>query len=216
MQKISTLIFDLDGTLLDTLADLHHATTTSIEHFGFAPRTKKEVQYFLGNGTKYLLQKAIGCEDYADFDALVDFYKAYYKEHSRERTAPYFHVVEMLTALKEKGYKLGVVSNKPDFLVRELAEYYFGELLDASAGENEALGIPRKPAPDGVLYAMNSLGSTKEETVFVGDSETDILTAKNAGLPCISVTWGFRTKEQLKEAGASVLIDDPMEILSLV
>lgn len=216
MQKKNTVIFDLDGTLLDTSEDLKNATNAAIGKFGFPPRKVEEICAFLGNGTQKLLQRAIGEENFTQFDDLITYYKGYYAEHCKDKTAPYPHIMEMLTVLKEKGYKTAVVSNKPNFLVKELCSHYFGDLLTLAFGEDKTLNIPTKPSPEGVWMAMEALGSTKEETVFVGDSETDFQTGKNAGVPCISVTWGFRTKEQLKACGATLLVDDAMEILSLL
>lgn len=209
-----TVIFDLDGTLLDTLDDLHGAVNAALVAYDLPPRSKEEVRSFVGNGIAKLMERAIGCQGRrADFDGILTAFKEYYKEHCKDKTAPYAGIMPLLLALKERGIKAAVVSNKADFAVKLLADEYFDGLLQAAVGENESAGIRKKPAPDSLLTVMEKLNADKKTTVYVGDSEVDILTAKNAGVDCLSVTWGFKDRAFLTENGAQVFIDEPSQIL---
>ncbi|MBQ8229229.1 MAG: HAD family hydrolase [Clostridia bacterium] len=208
-----TVIFDLDGTLLDTLDDLTDAVNAALYAFGLPLRTKTEVCAFVGNGIVKLIERAIGYE-HERFGEILEEFKGYYKAHCADKTQPYEGVLALLEALQEKGVQTAVVSNKADFAVKLLAEEYFGGLIPVALGENEAAGIRKKPAPDEVFAAMQTLGAEKATTVYVGDSEVDIQTAKNAGVDCISVTWGFRDERFLKENGAARLVNRPSEILA--
>lgn len=209
-----TVIFDLDGTLLDTLDDLHSAVNAALSAYGLPLRSKAQVREFVGNGIVKLMQRAIGDEDFAHFDGALAAFKTYYKVHCKDKTAPYAGIMSLLSALKARGIKTAVVSNKADFAVKLLAAEYFDGLLLAAVGENESAGIRKKPAPDSLLSVMETLGARAETTVYVGDSEVDILTAKNAGVACLSVTWGFKERAFLLENGAEILIDEPLEILA--
>lgn len=209
-----TYIFDLDGTLLDTLDDLTAATNEALAAFGCPIRKREEVQSFVGNGIRLLVERAVpGGASHPRFEDIFGKFKSFYASHCFDRTKPYDGVPEMLLELKKTGKKAAIVSNKADYVVKALSERYFGELIAAAAGENEAAGIRKKPAPDSVLSVLTLLNADKKRAVYIGDSDVDTETAKNAGLPCISVTWGFKSREFLLAHGASRLVDSPMEIL---
>ena len=209
-----TVIFDLDGTLLDTLDDLTDATNAALCKHGLPVRTKAEVCAFIGNGIKKLIERAIGYP-YENFDEVLQFFKVYYGAHCADKTQPFAGIIPLLQELKKRGVQTAVVSNKADFAVKQLANAYFGELLAEAVGENEAAGVRKKPAPDSVLAVMEKLGAEKRTTVYIGDSEVDVQTAKNAGVDGVCVTWGFREAEFLIENGAERLINQPSEILGL-
>lgn len=206
------IVFDLDGTLLDTLADLHASVNAALEKFSFPRRTQEEVRSFVGNGIALLMKRAIGKETPV-FDEVLAAFKTHYGEHCADKTRPYAGILPLLKELRARGIKTAVVSNKADFAVKKLAEKYFEGLLFAAIGEDEEHGIRKKPAPDSLFAVLETLGADKSKTAYVGDSEVDIQTAKNAGVDCISVTWGFKDREFLIGHGASVLIDSPDEIL---
>ena len=187
--------FDLDGTLLDTLGDLHASTNAVLRSFGYPQRTIDEVRRFVGNGARVLIQQAVPEGEGHRVDEVLAAFQTYYAAHCDILTRPYPGIPELLTALGEK-YPLAVVSNKPDRAVKELAKIYFPALY----ARGESADCPRKPAPDMVHMAMQALGA--DRCVYVGDSEVDVLTAKNAGVPCIAVTWGFRDVDTLRAAGA--------------
>ncbi len=213
--KYDAVIFDLDGTLLDTLEDLTDAVNFALRECKMKERGMDEVRIFLGNGIRNLMQRAVERgEDNPDFDRAFELFRRYYREHCNDKTRPYPGIQKMLGSLKEQGRRLAIVSNKADFAVKELCEIYFKDLVETAIGERE--GIARKPAKDTVCRALLELGVTGERAVYVGDSEVDILTAKNAHLPCISVTWGFRDREFLAERGAVYFADMPEEILKLL
>ena len=208
------IIFDLDGTLLDTLDDLTDATNAALAKCGLKRRTREEVRAFIGNGIVNLMERAVGEEGKAyHADALAEF-KRYYAAHCADKTAPYEGILPLLQALKAQGVKTAVVSNKVDFAVKSLAAEYFDGLLLTAVGENEEMGIRKKPAPDSLLTVMEQLSATAENTVYVGDSEVDVQTAKNAGVDCICVTWGFRDKAFLQSEGGRTFVDTPAEILA--
>lgn len=206
------IVFDLDGTLLDTLADLHASVNAALKKFSFPRRTQEEVRSFVGNGIALLMKRAIGKETPV-FDEVLAAFKTHYGEHCADKTRPYAGILPLLKELRARGIKTAVVSNKADFAVKKLAEKYFEGLLFAAVGEDEEHGIRKKPAPDSLFAVLETLGADKSKTAYVGDSEVDIQTAKNAGVDCISVTWGFKDREFLIGHGASVLIDSPDEIL---
>lgn len=215
--KMNTVIFDLDGTLLDTLEDLTDSVNYAMEQFGFPVHTIAEVRTFVGNGAPKLLERSIpqGVEN-PDYEAALAAFKAHYAEHCEDKTRPYAGVPEMLAGLKEQGYHLAIVSNKFDGAVKKLCKKYFGEFISVSIGESAE--VKRKPAPDTVYRALHELGCDGSRAVYVGDSEVDIQTAKNASLPCISVTWGFRTEEKLRGEGApeNMLIRTPQALAPLL
>ena len=209
-----TIVFDLDGTLLDTLDDLTDATNAALVKFGLKTRTRDEVRSFVGNGIAKLIERAVG-EDGKQYQAeALDEFKRHYAKHCADKTAPYEGILSLLQTLQAQGIKTAVVSNKADFAVKSLAKTYFDGLLLAAVGENEEAGIRKKPAPDSLLAVMEQLSATTENTVYVGDSEVDIQTAKNAGMECICVTWGFRDKALLIKEGGRIFVDTPAEILT--
>lgn len=214
-KKIRAVIFDLDGTLLDTLEDLTDATNYALEKHGFTTHSADDVRKFLGNGVRRLMELAIpgGAENH-DFEATFEDFRDFYSAHSTVKTRPYPDIPELLDKLKEKGYKMAIVSNKLDPVVKELRDYYFSDEIPVAIGETA--NIQKKPAPDTVYEAMRLLKVKKEECIYVGDSEVDIETAKNAGITCISCLWGFRDSETLKENGATYIIDSPLSILNLL
>ena len=215
MRRFDTVLFDLDGTLLDTLEDILAAANYTLREMGYPERTLAEMRRFVGNGAEMQVRRAFGAgADEALIQKALVQYKAYYAAHCQEKTRPYDGVLEMLAELKRRGYRLAVVSNKPDEAVRPLAAQYFGGLMDAAMGETA--GRRRKPAPDMVNDALAALGADRTRAVYVGDSEVDIETARNAGLPCISVCWGFRDREQLVEAGATEIAATAPELLALL
>ncbi|MBQ2768960.1 MAG: HAD-IA family hydrolase [Clostridia bacterium] len=208
-----TVIFDLDGTLLDTLDDLASAVNAALKKYSLPCRKKEEVRAFIGNGARKLMERAVGEQSPLVDEALSEFY-AYYQAHCKDDTKPYQGGLELLLRLKERGIKTAVLSNKPDFAVKLLAEEYFGGLLELAVGENEGAGIRKKPAPDALFLVLESLGVDKKSAVYVGDSEVDIQTAQAAGMDCICVTWGFKDKEFLAENGGKTFIDEPAQLLA--
>lgn len=215
MQARKAVIFDLDGTLLDTLQDLCNSTNAALAQFGYPLRTLDEVRRFVGNGVKLLMLRALGIEkpeDCADFDQIFEAFRAHYALHSNDCTRAYPGVPELLEKLKAAGVPMAIVSNKLDAAVKQLNQIYFKDYISVAIGENEAAGVKKKPAPDTVYAALRELGVSAEDAVYVGDSEVDIATAKNAGLPCISVTWGFRDSGWLLAHGAERLFGTPQEV----
>jgi len=209
----NTYIFDLDGTLLSTLGDLAASCNYALRTNGLPERTIDEVRQFVGNGVKKLMERAIpGGLDNDKFDKTYADFRQHYMQHNLDTTKPYDGVMEMLEELRKRGKKVAVVSNKFYAATQELCRYFFGDLVPVAIGERE--DIRKKPAPDTVLEAMRQLGVTAERAVYIGDSDVDIDTARNSGMPCISVLWGFRDKEFLLEHGATTLVSTPEEILA--
>lgn len=215
MKRIKAVIFDLDGTLLDTLDDLASSTNYALEQFGFPLRSVKEVRTFVGDGVRKLIERALpSADDERIVDAVLDCFKQHYVKHCQIKTCLYPGIKELLSALKTKGYKLAIVSNKLQSGVDELYKHYFTDNIQVAVGERS--GLRRKPAPDMVLMALNELGVNKEEAVYVGDSEVDVATAKASGIRCVSVLWGFRDKEILERNGAQQFIHTPMDLLKML
>ena len=210
---IRAVIYDMDGTVLDTLDDLKNAANAAMAAFGYPQLSREQVRRYVGNGSRRLLELAIGegAED-AEIERVLDWYKPYYDAHCRILTAPYPGVPAMMARLRQAGLRQAIVSNKPDSAVKCLASEFFPGLAELALGEREREGIRRKPWPDMIDAARETLGLAREDCVYVGDSEVDILTARQAGLPCLSVTWGFRSREELLAAGASVLLDSPGQL----
>ena len=205
----NAVIFDLDGTLLDTLDDLTNAVNYFLESHGYPSIAKKTVRSYLGNGAAHLIKSAMPeTVDDETFAKYVAEYAEYYRAHSSIETKPYDGVLDVLKELKSDGISVAVVSNKPDPSVKVLCRQYFGELVDFSVGDRP--DIARKPSADPVILATKELGC--ERAVFVGDSEVDVLTANNAGMPCVSLTWGFRDRDVLEECGALHFADDAEEL----
>lgn len=215
--KYRAVLFDLDGTLLNTLEDLTDSVNAILEKYGYPKRELTEIRRFLGNGSRRLMERAlpqtVGQEE---LERLLAEYVAYYGTHMEEKTKPYEGVLPLLAELRERKIKIGVVSNKFDTAVKGLCEKYFPGKVDEAAGEQEALGIRRKPAPDMVLAAAERLGVEREACLYVGDSEVDLQTAENAGMDCVSVCWGFRDEAFLREAGAKVLLQHPWELSAYI
>lgn len=212
---ISTVIFDLDGTLLYTLEDLTDSTNYALAQFGYPKRTVAEVRTFVGNGVALLIERAIpDGSNNPNCKECLEIFKKHYSENMYNKTKPYDGVMSMLKSLKNKNYKVAVVSNKFDSAVKELCNKYFADLVDVSVGQREH--IAKKPAPDAVFEVINELNVKKEECIYVGDSEVDIQTANNAGMDCISVVWGYKDIDFLYSNGATILIYSPEEILDIV
>ncbi len=212
--KIKAVIFDLDGTLLNTLDDLYLSVNHMLEKFGLPLRSKKEVRNFLGSGVKVLVDKSLPASFDGNREECLSVFKEYYDKHESDHTAPYDGIKAVLMKLHEKGVKSAIVSNKYDAAVKRLKEDYFGSLVDFAVGEGN--GVRIKPAPDGVEKALAELGVKKQESVYAGDSEVDFLTAKNADMNFIAVSWGFRDRDRLIETGAETIIDKPDELLGAI
>lgn len=212
----STYIFDLDGTLLDTLGDLAASVNYALRSCGMPEHSIKDVRRFVGNGVRLLMERAVpdGASN-PRFDEAFSVFRQHYMAHSLDTTRPYDGIPEMLAALKAKDCRLAVVSNKFYAATQELCRHFFPDTIEVAIGEHEAEGIRKKPAPDTVMEALRQLGVSKEGAVYVGDSEVDIATAHNSGLPCISVLWGFRSRRFLTEKGATTFAVAPSDILSL-
>ena len=213
--KYQAVLFDMDGTVLDTLDDLCDSINHSLAEFSLPQVSREHVRQCLGNGAAFLVSHSIPAGSSPDLEAdVLAFYKPWYDAHCLIKTAPYEGILPMMQSLKEQGLRLAIISNKPDRAVQELSDAFFPGLLELSVGESPS--VRRKPAPDTVLTAASQIGLSVDQCVYVGDSEVDLQTARNAGMDCISVTWGFRDEAQLIEAGASVLVRTPEELESFL
>lgn len=213
MQQYETYIFDLDGTLLDTLDDLAAAVNYTLRTYGMPEHSRDDIRRFVGNGVRMLMTRAVpNGEQNPQFEEVFSTFRMYYMQHSLDTTHPYDGVPEMLAALKQRGCRLAVVSNKFDKATKELCRHFFADTIEVAVGEHEAEGIRKKPAPDTVIEALSQLDVGRENAVYVGDSDVDLETAHNACLPCISVLWGFRDKEFLLAHGAKTFINHPNEL----
>ena len=211
--KDTAILFDLDGTLLDTLEDLCDATNHIMAEFGFPRRSLEEVRRFVGNGAKRLIVQAIPEDAPAEqAEAAFQAFQVYYRSHCQIKTRPYDGILQLLEALKREGYPMAIVSNKPDAAVKPLRDRYFSGLY----AQGEQPGCPRKPAPDMVFRAAEALGVHPSCCIYVGDSEVDVLTARNAGMACIGVLWGFRDEDVIRAAGGVHFCAEPSEILEKV
>ena len=208
--KKTGILFDLDGTLLDTLEDLKDATNAALRHFGCPERTLAEIRAFVGNGARNQIRLSLpGKPEDPDLDTVLNWYKEYYSGHCQIKTAPYAGIQEALADLQQE-YPVAIVSNKPDVAVKALCARYFPGIFALG----ESAECPRKPAPDMVLRAMKTIGV--ERCIYVGDSEVDIRTANNAGVPCISVLWGFRDKNMLETEGSRYYCASPGEMRAVI
>ena len=200
------ILFDLDGTLLDTLEDLKDSVNYALAQYGCPPRTLGEVRDFIGNGAKKLIERSLPgtAEDPAVEDVLAT-YQAYYKTHSKIKTKPYAGILESLSYLTAR-YPVAIVSNKPDAATKLLCKEFFGDVY----ARGESTDCPRKPAPDMLQKAMDAIGV--DSCIYVGDSEVDVLTAGNLGVKCLSVLWGFRDREELEKAGGRYFCEDPKKL----
>ena len=213
--KRDTIVFDMDGTVLNTLKDLTASVNFVLQKYGFPTRTEEEYRRFFGSGIAYALKCAVpeGTPD-SVVDGMIPLFKEHYDRHCLDNTGPYDGIVPLMKRLRDSGYRLAIVSNKIDSAVKELNRRFFSEYVDVAIGEGE--GVKRKPAPDTVFRALRELGASKETAVYVGDSEVDFQTAVNAGIPCISVLWGFRDKEFLLRRGATLFAETPDRVLSIL
>lgn len=213
--KYNTVIFDLDGTLLNTLDDLRDSLNEVLSLHAYATKSIEEVKRYVGNGVRNLVRLSIPekCSE-KEVNQIMEEFKDNYKHNMQNKTRPYNGIMELLLDLYRFNYKIAIVSNKYDAAVKELSRTYFGNLIPVAIGETAE--VKRKPAPDSIYEAIRELGSELSRTILVGDSETDARTAKNAGIPFIGVTWGFRCREILREEGAAYLIDTPKELLTLL
>ena len=215
MMTYKTYIFDLDGTLLDTLGDLAASVNYALRTHGLPEHSIDEVRRFVGNGVRKLMERAVPAgADNPLFEEAFATFRQYYMAHSLDTTRPYEGIPETLAALKARGCRLAVVSNKMMAATQALCSHFFPDTIEVAIGEHEAEGIRKKPAPDTVIAALKTLGVGKEDAVYVGDSDVDIQTAHNSGLPCISVLWGFRDRDFLKQHGAEAFISTPSDLLS--
>ncbi len=209
--NFDTYIFDLDGTLLSTLDDLAASCNYALRTNDMPERTTEEVRRFVGNGVKKLMERAIpdGLDNPRFEKTFADF-RQHYMHHNLDTTRPYDGVMEMLSSLKQRGKHIAVVSNKFYAATQSLCKHFFGDLVEVAIGERE--DIRKKPAPDTVIEALRQMGVTKEKAVYIGDSDVDVMTAKNSGMPCISVLWGFRDHEFLVEHDATIFVHSPLQL----
>lgn len=213
MKQYSTYIFDLDGTLLDTLGDLAQSTNHALREMGMPERSLAEIRQFVGNGVRKLIERAVPeGTPYDVTEQTLAVFKMHYIDHGLDTTKPYEGIPEMLAELKDRGKNIAVVSNKFYDATQQLCRHFFPDTVSVAIGERE--GINKKPAPDTVLEALRQLGVTADGAVYIGDSDVDIKTAENCGMPCISVLWGFRDKDFLIEHGGKTFVETPQEILT--
>lgn len=211
--RYKAVLFDMDGTVLDTLADLTNAVNHILAQYGMPPRTPREVASFLGNGAARLL--ALSAPEGTPEETLREMlavYQPWYDSHCAILTAPYPGILPLMEALKAAGVKQAVISNKQDRAVRQLAAQHFPGLLETAVGESAT--VRRKPNPDAVLAALREMDVRPEDAIYVGDTEVDLRTAENAHLDCAAVGWGFRTEEQLRKAGAGHIFQSAEELLN--
>jgi phosphoglycolate phosphatase len=215
MLKEHAIIFDLDGTLLNTLDDLHTSVNAAMKAAGLEPRTREEVRQFVGNGVMKLIERCVpGGQEHPAFKKAYGAFRMHYAGHCQVKTAPYDGIIPMLGKLRIQGVPVAVVSNKYDAAVKKLCNGYFAGLVPVAIGERD--GVRKKPAPDTVLQALAELKMPVESAIYVGDSEVDIMTAKNAGIPCVSVSWGFKDRAFLEEQGAEIIVDSADQLFQIL
>jgi len=215
MKKYDTVIFDLDGTLLNTLDDLTDSVNYALKLYDFPRRRISEVRSFLGNGVGRLIELSVpnGLDNPNYEKCLADF-RNHYSQNMQNKTDTYKGIMELLKQLLKENCKIAIVSNKFDTAVKRLNKTYFGEYIKVAIGESK--NVSRKPAPDTVFKALEELCSTADKALYVGDSEVDVKTAKNSGITCVGVTWGFRDRTVLEQEGADYIIDSPQELLKII
>ena len=214
---ISGVIFDLDGTLLNTLEDLTDSVNYALSKYSYPKKTLLQVRDAVGNGVKTLFQRLLpDGENNSDFENIISEFKEHYRLNMYNKTRPYDGILEMLKVLKLKGIQTAVVSNKFDTAVKELCKKYFGDLIHVAIGENEAEGVRKKPAPDSVFKAIEQMLVSIEHVIYVGDSEIDVQTANNAEIDCLGCTWGFRDKSVLQAEGVRYIIELPEQIFDII
>ena len=210
----NTFIFDLDGTLLNTLEDLSNSVNYALAANQLPIRSTEDIRRALGNGIQVLIEKSVPQQtNPAIVEKVLTTFRAYYLKHSMDHTAPYDGIIELLKILKERKLHTAIVSNKLDPAVQELYQRFFSEYIDIAIGEQQPI-VRRKPYPDMVNLALHKLEATTEEAIYIGDSEVDLQTAKNTGIDCVSVSWGFRSRTFLEDLGATNIIDTPMQLLT--
>lgn len=215
MGRCEAVVFDLDGTLLDTLEDLTDSVNAALEKYHYPQKTIGQIRSYVGNGIHNLIMRSLPRgEENPDFEGVFQTFRSHYKDHCQNKTKIYRGIEELLYSLKKEGIRLAIVSNKADFAVKELNQFYFKDLNMTAIGERE--GIARKPAPDSVYQALKEIGASPDTAVYVGDSEVDILTAANASIPCISVLWGFRSREVLEGHHASYFAETADDVYRLI
>ncbi len=213
--KYTTVVFDLDGTLLNTLDDLTDSVNYALECFGLPLRSRGDIRRFVGSGARKLMERAVPQgESDPDFEEIFSTFKTHYSKNCENKTRPYDGIPELLGRLARSDYKMAIVSNKFDSAVKKLCDKFFWQYISVAVGNSD--GVKPKPAPDTVFRALKELGSLPPEAVYVGDSQVDIETGRNAGLEVISAAWGFRTKEELKSSGAKTVIEKPEELIKLI
>ncbi|MCQ2479905.1 MAG: HAD-IA family hydrolase [Clostridia bacterium] len=213
--KYSACIFDLDGTLTNTLEDLKNSVNYALQSEGLPLRSKEEIRRFVGNGVLRLIGRSVPENTPKDVELKVlETYRKHYAVHLNDTTAPYDGIMQMLRQLQSDNIKTAVVSNKGDEAVKSIVKGFFSDIIPLAIGRKD--DVPAKPAPDSVWSAMKELGCSAKETIYIGDSEVDVETAHNAGLKCIAVSWGFRDKELLQSVGADYIIDTPKEIFNII
>lgn len=215
---IRTVVFDLDGTLLDTLADLSNSVNYALRKHGLQERSISEIRMFLGNGIRYLMKRSVGdAVDEAHFEEVFQTFRSHYVQHCLDTTKPYPGIMPLLTQLKAHGVKMAIVSNKLHPAVQELSERFFKGYITSAVGESAT--VRRKPNPDAVIRALEEMQSGREEAIYMGDSEVDLQTAANAQLPCALVTWGFRDEAFLRRLplrADTVLLHTPDDLLQVI
>lgn len=210
--KYSAYIFDLDGTLLDTICDLTASCNYALRIHNMPERSVEEVRMMVGNGVKKLMERAVpGGQSNPDFESAYEDFRKHYLVHSLDTTQPYPGVLPVLSEMSRRGAKMAVVSNKFYAATQGLVEHFFGHLIHVAIGQRD--DIRKKPAPDTIIEAMRQLDVSSGESVYVGDSDVDILTARNSHMPCLSVSWGFRDRQFLVDHGAIILLDEPRQLL---
>lgn len=212
---IDTIIFDLDGTLLNTLEDLADSTNYALAQFGLPRRTIEEIRYFVGNGVELLIKRAVaGALSEEEEQKCLEVFRKHYSENMNNKTRPYDGILTLIKKLLDSQYHIAIVSNKFDSAVKELNDIYFEGMFPVAIGASDK--VAKKPAPDSVFEALKQLGTSKEHALYVGDSDVDVLTAQNSGLPCVGVTWGFRDEKLLKEMGAEYIIHEPGQLFEIL